>query len=205
MGLVRYLIGLAGGFLDNAIFGFASVTLVFWALSWQQLSTSADREADWQPERLPRIGPGWQFIPLQDIFSDLATCLFLLMVIWYPVWMPSEQLESSRFMLSDHAHLYLKWVSPLILLSVVFSLVQLRQRIWSRLLLTANVLISLAFVIAIAVLAVSGPLLQFDSTQWQGVFDLDQLERSALIALIIFSMFPLWEAGRDILRLRKLQ
>jgi len=205
MGLVRYLTGLAGGFLDDAIFGFASVTLVFWALSRHHLSISADRESDWQPERLPGVGPGWQFIPLQDIFTDLATCLFLLVVIWYPVWMPAEQLESSRFMLSDHAHLYLKRVSPLILLSVVFSLVQLRQRIWSRLLLTANVLLSLAFVIAIAGLAVSGPVLQFDSTRWQGVFDLYQLERSALITLIIFSMFPLWEAGRDLLRLRKFQ
>lgn len=205
MGLVRYLTGLAGGFLNAAIFGFASITLGFWAMSLQQFQMSPACDTDWQPDHLPKAGLDWQNISLQDIFTDIATCLFLLVVIWYPVWMSAGQMDNSRFMLTEFAHLYLKWVSPLIVLSIVFSLLQLRLRIWSRALLTANILISLAFVVAIVALAASGPLLQFDSTRWQGVFDVHQFERSAMITLLIIAMFPLWEAGRDILRLRKLQ
>lgn len=204
LGLVRYLLNLASGFLDDAIFGFASITLAFWVISRQPSGQSQTCDTDWQPEQLPKAGPDWQHISLQDIFTDLATYLFLLVVIWYPVWMSPDQLDSSRFMLSDHAHLWLQLASPLALLGIALGVWQLRQRLWSRAMLIGNIVLNSALVVVILALAASGPLLQFDAERWQGVFDLHQLERSALITLIIIAMFPLWEVGRDLRRLRKL-
>ena len=204
MGLVRYLFSLASGFLDDAIFGFACITLGFWAMSRQPPTQSDACETDWQPEHLPKAGPGWQHISVQDIFTDLATYTFLLVVIWYPVWMSADQAESSGFVLSDQTHLLLKWFSPLAVLGIVVSLWQLRQRLWSHRMLMGNIALNLALVAATLTLAASGPLLSADIDQWQGVFELVDLERSAMLTLIIIAMFPLWEAGRDLLRLRKM-
>lgn len=204
MGLLRYLLNLASGFLDDAIFGFASITLAFWVMSRQPSSQSKTCNTDWQPEQLPKAGPGWQHISLQDIFTDLATYLFLLVVIWYPVWMSAEQLDNSRFMLTEHAHLWLMWASPLALLGIALGLWQLQQRLWSRAMLISNVALNSALVLVILVLVASGPLLRLDIEHWQGVFELHQLERSAVITLVIIAMYPVWEIGRDLLRLRTL-
>lgn len=203
MGLVRYLFNLAGGFLDDAIFGFASITAAFWFMSRESSGQSGHCNTDWHPEQLPKAGPDWQHISLQDIFTDLATYLFLLVVIWYPVWMSADQLDNSRFMLTDQAHLWLKWASPLAALGIALGLWQLQQRLWSRAMLFSNLAINAALVVFILALAASGPLLQLDVERWQGVFELHQLERSAVITLIIIAMFPLWEVGRDLRRLRQ--
>ncbi len=204
MGLVRYLLSLASGFLDDAIFGFASITAAFWFMSRESSGPSASCNSDWRPEQLPKAGPGWQHISLQDIFTDLATYLFLLVVIWYPVWMSAEQLDNSRLMLTDQARLWLQWASPLAVLGIALGLWQLQQRLWSRAMLLSNLALNSALVVVILMLAASGPLLQLDAERWHGVFELHQLERTAVISLIIIAMFPLWEAGRDLLRLRQL-
>jgi hypothetical protein len=173
MSLLGYLFRLAGGFLEATIFAFASITAAFWFMSSQDVETKKSADSDWDPAELPEAGPGWQHISLQDIFTDLATYLFLLLVIWYPVFMSVEQSEQVRFMVSDQAHQYLKWVSPLAVLGIGLSLWQLRQQLWSRQLLLANMAINLA-----------------------------QLERSAVFTLVVIAMFPLWELGRDAYRLR---
>ncbi|MEX0740858.1 MAG: hypothetical protein WD071_16110 [Pseudohongiella sp.] len=205
MGLVRYLLNLAGGFLDDAIFGFASITAGFWLMSRQPVETGPGCDTDWQPDQLPDAGPGWQHISFQDIFTDLATYMFLLVVIWYPVWMPADQLDTLRFMVSDQAHQFLKWVSPLAVLGIAASLWQLRQRFWSRQMLMGNIALNLALVVVTLTLAASGPLIHADAAQWQNVFDLAQLERSAVITLVIIALFPLWEVGRDVRRIRSYQ
>lgn len=206
MGLVRYLLSLAAGFLDDAIFGFASITAAFWLMSRESSGSSAPCSTDWHPEQLPKAGPSWQHISLQDIFTDLATYLFLLVVIWYPVWMSVEQLDNSRLVLilTDRAHLWLQWASPLAVLGIALGLWQLQQRLWSRAMLISNLVLNSALTAVILGLAASGPLLQLDAERWHGVFELYQLERAAVTSLIIIAMFPLWEAGRDLLRLRKL-
>lgn len=207
MGLVRYLLSLASGFLEDAIFGFASITAAFWLMSRESSGASAKScGTDWHPEQLPKAGPRWQHISLQDIFTDLATYLFLLVVIWYPLWMSAEQLDNSRLALTltDRAHLWLQWASPLAVLGLALGLWQLQQRLWSRAMLLSNLALNSVLVVVILALAASGPLLQLDTERWHGVFELHQLERAAVIWLIVIAMFPLWEAGRDLLRLRKL-
>ncbi|ALO45794.1 hypothetical protein PS2015_1132 [Pseudohongiella spirulinae] len=205
IGLVGYLFSLAGGFLEAAVFAFASITAAFWLMSSQNVESKKSVGRDWSPAELPAAGPGWQHISLQDIFTNLATYLFLLVVIWYPVFMPVEQSEQIRFIVSDQAHQYLKWVSPLAVLGIGLSLWQLRQQLWNRMLLRMNVAMNLALVAATLILAANGPLIHPDTVLWQDVFDLAQLERSAVFTLVVIALFPLWELGRDIYRLRSLQ
>jgi hypothetical protein len=52
-------------------------------------------------------------------------------------------------------------------------------------------------------LAFFTPLLMLDQVQSPGVYDLALLERSAQVTLIIIALFPLWEVGRDLLRVRQ--
>lgn len=204
LSFLMYLESLASGFLHDAILAFASITLGFWLMSRSEPRPHSPREQDWQPEHLPKAGLGWQHIALQDIFTDLATYVFLLIVIWYPLWMTEQQLAASRFLLTDTAQQILRWASPLALLGIVCSLWQLRQRIWSQRMLLGNVLLNGAFVAAILALAASRPLINIKPEMWQGVFALDQLERAAVSSLVITAMFPLWEVLRDLRRLRKL-
>src|SRR5690606_39038814 len=202
-GLIGYLHSLACGFIEDVLLGFTSITVAFWLMSRYSPNQKRQCEQNWQPELLPEAGRGWQHIPLQDIFTDLATYLFLLIVIWYPLWLSAEQLANSRFLFTDNAHQLLKWTSPLALLGITNSLWQLRKRIWSRNMLMANTLLNTSFVVVILILATSSPLVNTELKIWQGVFDLHQLERAAVYSLVITAMFPLWEVVRDIWRLRK--
>jgi len=203
MGLVDYLRHLARGYLQHAMFGFTTITLGFWFMSRQRTTTTENCKSDWQPETLPPVGAHWQHISLQDIFTDLATWLFLLIVIWYPVLTPQEQWASSRFIFSDNAHRLMLWASPLVLLGMANNLWQLRHRLWTHRMLLCNIALNSVLVLVILMLAASDPLLQLETNRWEGVFDLAQLERAAMISLIIVALFPLWEVGRDVLRLKR--
>lgn len=205
MGLIRYGFALFGGFIDEACFGFTSITLAFWLMSRQQPAANTSCNANWQPEKLPLAGPGWQHIALQDIFTDLASYIFLLVVIWYPWWQSAEQLTQGSLFLSSNVRTILQYSTPVIVLGIVHSLWQLQQRLWSRSMLASHVVLN-AVIAAIALyLASTSPLLQLNTERWYGIFNLQQLERSAMITLIIIAMFPAWEALRDVFRLRKLR
>ncbi|GAB2905412.1 HAAS signaling domain-containing protein [Rheinheimera gaetbuli] len=205
MGLIRYGFALFGGFVDEACFGFTSITLAYWLMSRQQPAANAGCSDKWQPEKLPPAGPGWQHIKLQDIFTDLASYIFLLVVIWYPLYMSAEQLAQSALLLSSNVRLILQYSTPLIVLGIVHSLWQLQQRLWSRSMLASHVLLNATIAVIALYLASTSPLLQLNTERWYGVFNLQQLERSAMITLVIIALFPAWEALRDSLRLRKLK
>lgn len=205
MGLISYVFALFGGFIDEACFGFTSITLAFWLMSRQQPAANTNCGANWQPEKLPPAGPGWQHIALQDIFTDLASYIFLLVVIWYPLHMSAEQLAQSALLLSSNVRLILQYSTPVIVLGIVHSLWQLRQRLWSRSMLATHVLLNAAIAAIALYLASTSPLLQLNTERWLGVFNLQQIERSAMITLVIIALFPAWEALRDSLRLRNLK
>ena len=204
MSFVLYIMRLLNGYVEDVLLGFTTITLAFWLMSRNKPVAQSQCEQNWQPEQLPAVGPHWQHIPLSDIFTDLATYLFLLIVIWYPLWLSPEQLASSRFILSDIAHQLLQWLSPLALLGLANSLWQLRKRLWQRDMLLANIVLNAGFVVAILLLANTSPLLHLEPAAWQKVLDLHQIERAVMFSLVIIAMFPLWEVLRDLLRLRKL-
>ena len=205
MGLISYVLVLLGGFIDEACFGFTSITLAFWLMSRQQPAANTRCHANWQSEKLPLAGPGWQHIALQDIFTDLASYIFLLVVIWYPLWQSPEQLAQGSLFLSSNVRTILQFSTPVIVLGIVHSLWQLQQRLWSRSMLATHVLINTTVAAMALYLASTSPLLQLNTERWYGIFNLQQLERSAMITLIIIAMFPAWEALRDVFRLRKLR
>lgn len=205
MSFMLYLKSLASGFLEDAMLGFTTTTLVFWMMSHSNPGPHNLAAKDWQPGQLPPAGQGWQHIALQDIFTDLATYVFLLIVIWYPLWLPDSQSSGNRFLLTDTAQQLLRWASPLAVLGVIGSLWQLNRRIWSQRMLMGNIVLNSAFFAVILALAASSPLISIETDVRQGVFALEQLERAAVTGLVITAMFPLWEVVRDLRRLRKLR
>jgi hypothetical protein len=204
MGLISYVFALFGGFIDDACFGFTAITLAYWLTSRQQPAVSSGCSNNWQPEKLPAAGPGWQHIALQDIFTDLASYIFLLVVIWYPLWQSTEQLVQGSLYLSDNVRTILQYCTPVIVLGILHSLWQLQSRLWSRRMLAAHVLINASITVIALYLASTSPLLELSTERWHGMFNLQQLEHSATVTLIIIALFPAWEALRDTLRLRKL-
>lgn len=203
MGFIGYLHGLASGFIESACFAFTAITLAFAFMPVNSAKASC-KQSKWRPELLPKAEPSWQYIDLSDIFTDLATYVFLLLVVWYPLWIAPETLPQNATLLSDSARLILQWASPVIVLGLLNSLWQLRIRIWSKFLLLGNIVINFAAMLIILYLANSSPLLNVAPEQWQGVFSHKQVEHSAMVALFIIALFPAWEVLRDILRLKKL-
>lgn len=202
--LIRFLIQLAFGFMDEACFAFTAVVLSFAAVNGTGHKLGNCPGKDWSPKDLPKADLGWQHISLTDIFSDLATCIFLLVVIWYPLWMSPAEFAARSVTFTDAALLMLQWFSPVIVLSVLLSLWQLQQRIWSRRLLLSNIVVNAAFAVFLVTLAFSGPLLQAGPAELNSLFSVLQLEKGFTYGLLITACFPGYEAARDLLRLNRL-
>lgn len=203
-GLLLYIKSVASGFIKDGCFAFTAITITFALMSADTAKAIPLQDDNWQPQKLPAAGHSWQHISLHDIFIDLATYVFLLVVIWYPLWQSAEQLAQGSLFLSSNVRLILQYSTPVILLGIVHSLWQLRQRLWSRNMLATHVLINAAIAVIALYLASTSPLLVLTTERWHGIFDLQQLERSAMITLVIIALIPAWEALRDALRLRKL-
>ncbi|WP_127020236.1 hypothetical protein [Rheinheimera mangrovi] len=91
-----------------------------------------------------------------------------------------------------------------IVLSVLLSLWQLQQRIWSRRLLLSNLLVNAAFTVFLVLLAFNGPLLQAGPAELNSLFTVVQLEKVFTNGLLITACFPGYEVVRDLLRLKRL-
>ncbi|WP_261730941.1 HAAS signaling domain-containing protein [Shewanella xiamenensis] len=109
--LLGFLLHIVHGFIGDACFAFTVIVLSFWSFSIQGKSISAGCSKDWQPQQLPKVAPSWQHIRFSDVFSDLATYLFLLMVIWSSVWMSAEQLAARSVIFSVNVQQLLQWFS----------------------------------------------------------------------------------------------
>lgn len=202
--LIHFLLQLAAGFMADACFAFTAIVLSFAAVNSAGNRVSRCAGKDWSPKDLPKADLGWQRISMTDVFTDLATCLFLLIVIWYPLWMSPEQIADRSIMFTDSALLMLQWFSPVVALSVLFSLWQLRQRIWNRSLLLGNILVNATFSAFFVALAFSGPLLQAGPVELKSLFTLLQLEKGFTYGLLFTACIPAYEAIRDLFRFNKL-
>lgn len=202
--LIRFMLQLAAGFMEDACFAFTAIVLSFAALNGTGHKLGACSGKDWSPKALPKAELGWQHISLSDIFSDLATCVFLLIVIWHPLWMNPAEFAALSVNFTDTALLMLQWFSPVILLSIVLSLWQLQQRIWTPGLLRSSVAINAAFAVFLLLLATHTPLLQPGPAELNTLFTVLQLEKGFTYGLLITACFPAYEGVRDLLRLRQL-
>tara|TARA_R110002126_G_scaffold16527_22_gene66062 strand:+ start:11595 stop:12554 length:960 start_codon:yes stop_codon:yes gene_type:complete len=203
-GLFRFVMGLASGFIEDAVFGFTAITVGFAVAFKGKQARVCSTDKQWQPQDLPPVAAGWQHISLSDIFTDLASYVFLLLVIWFPLWQQhfaEASADSSVF--SSHSLQLLMWFSPVIVLGVLSSLWQLQRRIWNRQLLTLNVLVNLAFTLMFITLAFNEPLLQLDLDTWSRHFDPSSLQLSVKIFLLAMALIPGYEVVRDVLRLQR--
>lgn len=197
IGLLLYLKGVADGFIKDGCFAFTAITITFALISADPAKAVTSQSDNWQPQQLPVAGHSWQHISLQDIFTDLATYAFLLVVIWYPAAPSTEP----RIWLTVQADMLLQWCSPLLVGGIIFSLWQLKQRWWNNAMLKLNVALNLAFVIILVYLATGGPAMQLDLQYWQEVFTQQQLQQAVTVVMLIVALFPLHEVIRDIRRL----
>lgn len=204
MVLLLFLKGLASGFIKDGVFAFTAVTVGFAVAFHDKQPGSCGTGSQWQPQQLPAVGAGWQHISLSDVFTDLATYAFLLLIIWLPLWQHwfgTSEPASSIF--TPAVLQLLLWFSPIIVLGVLSSLWQLARRIWSLRMLQLNIAVNLAFVVILLLLASGGPLLQLNTESWARYFNPESFLLSLKITLVIIALFPAYEVVRDLLRLRR--
>lgn len=197
MGLLLMLKHLSGGFIRDAMLAFTAITLSFWLMGQQQ-TQSCRSQRTWDPMQLPPLSHSWQRIPLSDVFFELAAYIFLLILIWYPLW---EDVGSS-FSLTEQSRWLLQLFSPLVMAVIIHSLWQFRRRIWSVTMLKVNILLNALIVCAILILVWHSPIFIGVPEQlpWMTA---EHLERSTTISLLIIALVPGWEIIRDWRRLQQ--
>ncbi len=199
MGLLLLMKSIAGGFIRDACFAFSVISLAFWLMGREEAPVDGEPAPRWNPESLPPLTRDWQRIGFSDIYQELATYLFLLMLIWYPVWAGLP----TAMPLTETSRTLLQLFSPLLVLGLGLGIWQLFRRVWTPALLKSSVALNALLVIAILALAFSGPVFSAvpASLSWMPH---ERLTQSITISLLILAAFPAWAALRDIRRLRLL-
>lgn len=204
MSLLLYMKALASEFLNASYFAFTWVTIGFIVMTRDRKERNKDDDilCAWSPEKLPTAIDGWQHIRLQDIFTDLATLLFLALVIWYPILRPGPGIES---LFNQEVWTVLLWFTPVIAIGVASSLWQLRTRLWTQQMLIINIGVSSAFVGMSLWLMFNAPILRINEATWQGAISVANIERSVFVVIVFVAAIALYEIIRDLRRLLKLR
>lgn len=204
MSLLLYMKALASEFLNAGYFAFTWVTIGFIVMTRDRKEKNKDDDVlcAWSPAELPTATDSWHHIRLQDIFTDLATLLFLALVIWYPILRPGPGIES---LFNQEVWTVLLWFTPVIAIGVASSLWQLRTRLWTQRLLMINIGVSSAFVGMSLWLMLNTPILRINEATWEGTISVANIERSVLVVIVFVAAIALYEIIRDLRRLRKLR
>ncbi|MBP57644.1 MULTISPECIES: HAAS signaling domain-containing protein [Idiomarina] len=200
MSLLLFMKGIASDFLASGYFAFTTITIGFAVMSRSRKKETAEvaGTCKWSPEKLPAAGKSWQHISLQNIFSDLATLLFLVMLIWYPLWQPDSGTQS---IFTEQALTILRWFTPVIVIATAHSLWQLRTRLWTRNMLMLNIAVSAAFLLVSAGLLMLSPVLQINVEVLREELGIAIIERSAQTVLVAAALIATYEIVRDVRRL----
>ncbi|KPD21910.1 HAAS signaling domain-containing protein [Idiomarina abyssalis] len=200
MSLLLFMKGIASDFLASGYFAFTTITIGFAVMSRSRKKETAEvaGTCKWSPEKLPAAGKSWQHISLQNIFSDLATLLFLVMLIWYPLWQPDSGTQS---IFTEQALTILRWFTPVIAIAMAHSLWQLRTRLWTRNMLMLNIAVSAAFLLVSVGLLMLSPVLQINVEVLREELGIAIIERSAQTVLVAAALIATYEIVRDARRL----
>ena len=200
MSLLLFMKGIASDFLASGYFAFTTITIGFAVMSRSRKKETAEvaGTCKWSPEKLPAAGKSWQHISLQNIFSDLATLLFLVMLIWYPLWQPDSGTQS---IFTEQALTILRWFTPVIAIATAHSLWQLRTRLWTRNMLMLNIAVSAAFLLVSAGLLMLSPVLQINVEVLREELGIAIIERSTQTVLVAAALIATYEIVRDVRRL----
>jgi len=207
--LIRFLLQLAAEMLRQSCFAFSVIVLAFWFSRLKGKTHRYSVEQDWDPAQLPKVTQQWRQIRLSDVFSDLASYLFALVLLTTPWWMATAQQQSLLLSFQPEIQQWLIWFIPVVLVSLLFSLWQLKQGLWSRRMLHYSLALNVCWLLMLCGLASCYPL--FDQPvllvhqALPGWVSLLQLERSLSLALWITALFPAYELLRDLRRLKQWQ
>ncbi|MCH8501740.1 MAG: hypothetical protein LAT77_07505 [Aliidiomarina sp.] len=202
MTLLLYMKALASHFLNAGYFAFTWVTIGFIVMTRDNKKQSPAATCAWSPAKLLPAVNGWQHIRLQDIFTDLATTLFLALVIWYPILRPGPGIES---IFNAQVWTVLLWFTPVIAIAVMSSLWQLRTRLWTPRLLMINIGVSSAFLAMALWMMLNTPILRISETTWEGAISAVNIERCVFVVVLFVAGIALYEIIRDGRRLLKLR
>lgn len=196
-GLLSFIFAIARNFLESTYFAFTAITVAFVITSRGKKIEDNDsfQTCSWAPEKLPPAGQSWQHISLQDIFTDLATLLFLVMLIWYPLWHADSGLKT---IFTAEALNVLSWFTPVIVIGILHSLWQLRTRIWSRNMLLLNVVVNLAF-LGVSLLLLTMPVLQIGTERFIDIATL--AINCVLVFIMLMSAYEVVRDSRRLLRM----
>ncbi|MCP1338300.1 hypothetical protein NJR55_01715 [Idiomarina sp. M1R2S28] len=199
MSLLLFMKCIASDFLESVYFAFTAITIGFAVMSRSRKKKTAEvaGTCKWSPEKLPPASKSWQYISLQDIFTELATLLALVMLIWYPLWQPDSGAQS---IFTDDTLTVLLWFTPVIVIAIVHNLWQLRTRFWSRSMLMLNIGVNTAFLIA-SIILLTEPVLQINDGAWRDGLGVTIAERSIQVLLVTVALIVAYEIVRDTRRL----
>lgn len=202
--LIRFLLQLSVGFVDTATWVFTSITLIFYAIT----ATGSEEKwlgyDNWQPQDLSDIGHPWQHISSTDTLTDLVTNVFMLFVIWQPLWRSAESLANSWFAFSGPFQQLFPAITALLVLSLLFNLWCFGYPYWNRATLRINTVQNLIYAGLLFYLA-SLEQIAVTTSAGQSILDVIDLNRSISIGMVLVAVYLLYEVFRDIRRLRLLR
>ncbi|ALS99552.1 HAAS signaling domain-containing protein [Lacimicrobium alkaliphilum] len=202
--LIRFLLQLSLGFVDTATWVFTSVTLIFYAIT----ATGSEEKwlgySNWQPKDLPDTGHPWQHLSSTHTLTDLVTNVFVLFVIWQPLWRSAESLSDSWFAFAGPFEQLFPVITTLLVLSLLFNLWCFRFPYWNRATLRINTVQNLIYAGLLFYLASLEQIVVLTDKALSLPVRFD-LNKSISIGLVLVAVYLLYEVFRDIRRLRLLR
>lgn len=202
--LIRFLVQLSLGFVDTATWVFTSVTLIFYAITATGSEDKWLGYDNWQPQDLPDIGHPWQHISSTGTLTDLVTNVFVLFLIWQPLWRSTESLTSSWFAFAEPFEQLFPAITVLLVLSLLFNLWCFRYPYWNQTSLMINTVQNLVYAGLLFYLA-GLEQIAVTTSAGQSILDVIDLNRSIAIGMVLVAVYLLYEVFRDIRRLRLLR
>lgn len=150
---IRLLLQLGFHFVDNFATLLLIVTALFY-LAGRQGWTRDWRQRQWHPARLPRYPLAR--MKLSDSITDLTSALFLLLLLWTPLWLSADAQQLLPVRLADNMEYWRYALSLFAALSALFACYRLTQLSWQRWSKWCYIADHLIFAVIFAGMAVQG-------------------------------------------------
>jgi len=150
---VQLVLQLGFSFIDNFATLLLVVTAVFYGAG-QAGWTKEWRQRQWHPARLPRYPLAR--MKLSDSITDLTSALFLLLLLWTPLWLSVEAQQHLPVRLADGMEHWRYLLTVFTLLSAGFACYRLTQLSWQRWSKWCYILDHLVFAVIFAAMAFKG-------------------------------------------------
>lgn len=150
---VRLVLQLGFSFVDNFATLLLVVTAVFY-LCGRAGWTKEWRQRQWHPARLPRYPLAR--MKLSDSITDLTSALFLLLLLWTPLWLSVEAQQHLPVRLAEGMEYWRYLLTFFAALSAAFALYRLTQLSWQRWSKWCYILDHLVFAVIFAAMAIKG-------------------------------------------------